>query len=81
MGEGKGGARVVTPFRSPLTIQIALTFTPLKLFDERCFYNDPFTLPLPSHFKHLPPSNLSPTLPKPPLPDKNFDRTQVDTSP
>ena len=42
------GARVVTSFRSAPTIQIVLTLTPLKLFCEKCFYNDPFTPPPPT---------------------------------
>ena len=37
-------------------------------------------LPPPSHFKHLPPCTELSTSPAQP-PNKNFDRTQVDTSP
>ena len=79
------GATVVTPFRSPPIIQIMLTFTPLKLFYERCLYNDPFTPTISFQTSLPPPSNLPPTLPNPqpppPPPDKNFDRAQADRSP
>ena len=37
------GARMATPFRSPPTIQIVLTFYPFEVVLRKMFSNDPFT--------------------------------------